>query len=82
VAHPGAGARVVAFDGDAPSPAVPIGRSDLLPGVGRDIAVVGQVAFAASDGSGTFVLDPGDPRRPAPMARIEAEHGASAVTER
>ena len=74
IAYLGVGPRLVTLDVSASDDPQPLGQSDVLPGVVRDIAVVEGMAYVAAGDAGLRVLDVSDPIKPheigsAPTAR-------------
>jgi hypothetical protein len=74
IAYLGVGPRLVTLDVSASDTPQPLGQSDVLPGVVRDVAVVEGMAYVAAGDAGLRVLDVSDPTRPyeigsAPTAR-------------
>jgi len=64
IAYLGVGPRLVTLDVSASDTPQPLGQSDVLPGVVRDIAVVEGMAYIAAGDAGLRVLDVSDPTSP------------------
>ncbi len=63
-AYVGVGPRLVVLDVSEPSRPVEVGRTSLLPGVVRGVAVSGMYAYVADMDAGLRVIDVSDPSSP------------------
>jgi hypothetical protein len=64
VAYLGVGPRLVTLQISDPAAPALLGESEVLPGVVRDVAVAGGVAFVAAGDAGVRTLDVSDPANP------------------
>jgi hypothetical protein len=80
VAYLGVGPRLVTLevsDSGAPSP---LGESEVLPGVVRDIVVAGGVAYVAAGDAGLRTLDVSDPANPYEIGSVSTLADAQIVS--
>lgn len=65
----GVGPRLLVFDGCAPERPIPLGRTEILPGIVQDIQVRDGLAYVAAGVGGLIVVDIRDPAAPRPAGR-------------
>lgn len=78
-AYVGDGERLIMFDASDPAAPTPVGETDPLPEAVRDIAVVGDCAYVASDWEGLRIIDVSDPAAPTEIGAYDGIGEAEAM---
>jgi hypothetical protein len=79
LAYVGVGTRLLAVDVSDPTDLAVVGQSPTLPGVVRDVTVVGHLAFVAADRSGLQVVDVSNPSHMSVLGSYETVSQAMAL---